>query len=102
MQVGSEKQKVSLVVDTGSSWTWLTYDKCTYKYKEQILAQERHEEKIRLARGKDHKMTINQIIGRIEVKDGVAINNIMGVMNKNVPGENNDRKRTKDPVGSLW
>ena len=47
-------------------------------------------------------MTIKQIIGRIEVKDGVAINNIMGVMNKNVPGENSDRKRTKDPVGSLW
>ena len=29
------------------------------KYKEQILAQERYEEKIRLERGKDHEMTIN-------------------------------------------
>ena len=26
----------------------------------------------------------------------------MGVMNKNVPGESNDRRRKKDPVGSLW
>ena len=23
-------------------------------------------------------------------------------MNKNVPGESNDRRRKKDPVGSLW
>lgn len=36
------------------------------------------------------------------MKDGVAVNNIMGVMNKNVPGESNDRRRKKDPVGSLW
>jgi len=32
MLVGSEQQPVRMVVDTGSSWTWLTYDKCTYKY----------------------------------------------------------------------
>lgn len=27
--VGSEHQNISFVVDTGSSWTWVTYNNCT-------------------------------------------------------------------------
>jgi len=28
IQIGSEKQPIYFVVDTGSSWTWVTYDEC--------------------------------------------------------------------------
>ena len=40
MLVGSEQQAVNLVVDTGSSWTWVTYDKCTYKYADEVELRE--------------------------------------------------------------
>ena len=28
IQIGSRRQPLMLVVDTGSSWTWITFDKC--------------------------------------------------------------------------
>ena len=65
--VGSEQQTVKLVVDTGSSWTWLTYDKCTEKYAELIKKSNKEDEEIRIER--DHKMTIGEVIGRIRIHD---------------------------------
>mmetsp|Transcript_21346 Transcript_21346/g.26268 ORF Transcript_21346/g.26268 Transcript_21346/m.26268 type:complete len:99 (+) Transcript_21346:505-801(+) len=49
-------------------------------------------------------MTISQIIGRIKIKDGVAINNIMGTMNKSVGpyGKNSGSQKQRDPAANLW
>ena len=56
---------------------------------------------MRLDSGRDQHMTISQVIGRLKVKDSVAVNNIMGIMNKHVPG-NTERSKQEYEVNNLW